>query len=385
VQSAFVHVRKSAFVHVQVGGWFPPQQGLVLGGAWSLCDWSWAASGGLAASRHKLSGQLRRLQTSERDGASRREMQQPQKRRRLVPHGGRRRSQGDASSRKSGGGACQSRGGASRREMQQPPKRRRRVPRTGGASRRETQQPQKRRRRAPGRGGASRREMEQLQSGRRRVPRRGGASRREMQQPQKQRRRVPRRGGAGRREMQQPQQAEADRVAKKRAVLPVLGDAGPEAAHASDVRASVASRTAAVCGAEGTWEVADGIGGQTLRPPCFGALDDSASLQMILEMHSSLEDVVFQTCCVCWRAWYSCPVGNCPRPSMVIPVGFMLVTVPSCVSGAMRHRKHLRGPGTSLWSIFNTCPSSARAAQRAGRSVQGRCVMPAEAPGAFGR
>jgi len=56
-------------------------------------------------------------------------------------------------------------------------------------------------------------------------------------------------------------------------------------------RATVASRTAAVCSVEGALKAA-GLDGQTLRPPCFNALDDSTSLQVILEMHSSL-GVVF--------------------------------------------------------------------------------------------
>ena len=101
--------------------------------------------------------------------------------------------------------------------------------------------------------------------------------------------------------------AEADRAAKRRAVLPVFQDAELEIPHAKDVRASVACRTTAVCGTEGTWTVVNGIEGQTLRPPCFGALDDAASLQMILEMHGSLENVAFHTCSACWKAWHSCP------------------------------------------------------------------------------
>ena len=88
-----------------------------------------------------------------------------------------------------------------------------------------------------------------------------------------------------------------------------------EAAGKSRIQFARASRLSHVSTAEGTWTVAasriaeaDGSTCLPSMPPSYCALNDPDCLQVIGDMYGFLDNVVWSTCVVCWRAWFSTPL-----------------------------------------------------------------------------
>ena len=87
-----------------------------------------------------------------------------------------------------------------------------------------------------------------------------------------------------------------------------------EATVKSRIQFARASRILEVSHEGGTWTVAASRIAKAesstclpSMPPSYCALNDPACLQVISEMYSFLHNVVWSTCVVCWRAWFSAP------------------------------------------------------------------------------
>ena len=76
-----------------------------------------------------------------------------------------------------------------------------------------------------------------------------------------------------------------------------------------------AQREEEVISAEGSWQQtalkiaeAEGANRLPIMPPSFAALNDEQCLRTIKQMYEFLHLVKWETCVVCWRAWYAVPV-----------------------------------------------------------------------------
>ena len=83
-------------------------------------------------------------------------------------------------------------------------------------------------------------------------------------------------------------------------------------------------------------------------PPAYAALNLPSCLKMTAQMYGCLEQAVWATCVVCWRAWYDLPLNyafediSLPRGSSLTP---WLRVSESVVAGARK-----RG-ATNQWCL----------------------------------
>ena len=87
-----------------------------------------------------------------------------------------------------------------------------------------------------------------------------------------------------------------------------------EVAVKSRIQFARASRVPEVSNKEGTWTVAasriaeaDGSTCLESMPPSYCALNDPTCLQVVSDMYGFLDNVIWSTCVVCWRAWFTVP------------------------------------------------------------------------------